>query len=159
MASSPTAEKVHREHHQAPDQSTLSTDTSPAPKQAPNLTENQIEDKQKEDKIILPSHSPLAYSNYPPLWSPNVPKCQPRPKSQQPAAHSYTSAESMKAILNTGSSSSKKPSSRFEERDPNNQHQYLQRPDRRYTHPRLNIFGRDIRSPGSHSIFGIGKRK
>lgn len=133
-------------------------DNPPPPRTDEGDSPSTIEEQPKE-KTLVPSHSPLAYSNCPPLWSP-TPKTNPLPKPPQSKPQQYTSAERMKAILNTGSSSSKKSDGRFEERDPSNQHQYLQGPDRRYTHPKLNIFGRDIASPGRSSFFGgKGKKK
>lgn len=131
--------------------------TSSPPKTVEESVPKQ-ENRKDEKKTILPSHATLAFSNYPPLWSPDA-KRNPLPKTQRSAAQPYTSAESMRAILDTGSSSSKKSTKTLEERDLSNNHQYLQGPDRSYTHPRLNIFGTDVGPLGRPPSFRWRKKK
>lgn len=155
----PPADKVALQYH--PTEKDLPQTDKDSPQSHTDTEDLPPPYTKREEKAPLPSHSPLAFSIYPPLYNPSSPNSVPRPKFQQPKAQQYTSAERMKAILNTGSSStsSKQSSGRFEERDPSNSHEYLQGPDRRYTHPRLNIFGRDIVGDRSSNALGWGRRK
>lgn len=146
------------QHRHSPDISNPSADKTISPPATEERDAPSFVEQKKQEKTMLPSHATLAYGNYPPLWSP-LSERSSRPKAQHSGEQHYTSAESMRAILNTGSSPSKKPNARFEERDPSNHHQYLQGPDRRYTHPRLNIFGEDVTPVGSPPSFGWRKKK
>ena len=111
----------------------------------------------------LPSHSALAMSNYPPLWTkesgvvPRITDPKSEDRKDKPIA-----ASSIKAVLSTKlSESDKKMKTNFRERDPSNRHQHAQQPNRDYTHPRLNIFGRDIGPLGKppRLNFGLGSKK
>ena len=99
----------------------------------------------------IPSHNPLVFQNYPPLWSKdNKSNLESRPRApketqSEPNLNAGMPVSTLKAVLSTTSSrEEKRPNKPFHEQDPTNRHQYLQKPDNPYTHPRLNIFGRDI---------------
>jgi hypothetical protein len=120
----------------------------------------------------IPSHDPLVFQNYPPLWSKDT-KSNPEPRPRiaketqsEPNLNAGMPVSTLKAVLSTTSSrEEKRPNKQFNELDPTNRHQYLQQPDKAYTHPRLNIFGRDIGPLGKPpplfrgAGWGIGKRK
>ena len=124
---------------------------------------------------LLPSHSPLVFRNYPSYWSKEDPP-RPRPgpsKLQRSENGAGVSLSTLRAVMSTTSSDEemkrdlrrKERNQPFREEDPSNNHQYLQQPDRSYSKPRLNIFGREIGPMGKPpSLFGgggfsLGRRK
>ena len=104
-----------------------------------------------------------AMSNYPPWWvKDSKPNAQHKAKKTNSESNAGMPLATLKAVLSTTSSRDEKKE--FNERDPSNRHQYLQQPDRTYTHPRLNVFGRDIGPMGKPPPtftggWGIGKKR
>ena len=106
----------------------------------------------------LPSHSPLAFSNYPPLYDPNRKSSATIPRSKQARAQSQSGmpVESIAAVLSTKSASDSRSSSgRFDDAtDRSSRHGRLADSNREaYTRPRMNIFGRDVGGLGLSSRF------
>lgn len=119
-------------------------------------------------KKTVPSYSPLAFANYPPLWTPNKDGSSSTAKANREAGPSEAtrgrtqsgfSAATLSSVMATKSKDDGK-GKQFSESDPSNRHEYLQQPDKPYTRPQLNIFGREIgglrkRPPG----LGLGRKK
>ena len=120
--------------------------TSPAEEQ--QASEQQPTPPSEDPPALTkhPSHSPLAFSNYPPLWSKDQKKSSvPKPaRKESNNSQAGASSDTLKAVLSTTSKDERRPRKQFNEQDPSNNHQYLQQPDKSYSHARLNIFGRDI---------------
>lgn len=140
--------------------------SQPEPTAAPNNAQESPEEKSTPStEATSPSpsrhasHSPLVFANYPPLWSKDGKSKPPKPQQPESEKQAGASVSTLKSILSTKSKEDRRPRQQFNERDPSNNHQYLQQPDRSYTHPRLNVFGRDIGSMGKPpSLFGGGSR-
>jgi len=105
----------------------------------------------------LPSHSPLAFSNYPPLYDPNRPSATiPRSKQARAQSQSGMPVEQIAAVLSTKSASDSKTSQgKFDDaKDRSSRHGRLADSNREaYTRGRLNIFGRDVGGLGLSSRF------
>lgn len=110
----------------------------------------------------LPSHSPLVFANYPPLWT-STPRPRPNPQASSSSSHkpqrseSGFSAATLSSVMSSGSKDAS--SKKFNEKDPSNRHEYLQKPDRPYTHAKLNIFGRDIGGLGKPPSLRFRRQK
>lgn len=116
-----------------------------------------------------PSHSPLAFSNYPPLYimgSGSRPaNMEAKPKAQRSQSDTAgASVDTLKAVLSTSSNDERKSSQKFNDQDPTNKHEYLRKKDRAYaSHAKANVFGMDIgplgKPPSMFGGWGGGRKK
>lgn len=118
---------------------------NPSTEYTPLEEQTTPEEQPLPEKKHLPSHSTLAMSNYPPWWTKDRKKpTSPDPKPARNPEQAGLPLSTIQSVQKTTSSREDRKGSQWNEKDPSNKHQYLQQPDRAYTHPRLNIFGRDI---------------
>lgn len=115
----------------------------------PATKPNETEPPASDNLAPIPSHSPLAFANYPPLWSPSSkPKHSPQPSPSGSSTRQTTqrtqsgaSAASLSAVMSSGSKDPK--GKRFDDKvDSNNRHRYAQNPGR--TQSGLHYFGIDV---------------
>lgn len=142
----------------------LSTKSTAQPVDMQPTNEQDTQDSElltAAQKRPIPSHSPLAFANYPPVWTNNQ---RPRPNAQTAGSSSSTSARTqsgfsaatLSAVMSAGSKDER--GKKLQDRDPDNRHRYVGGKEG-YTHGKMNIFGRDVGSLGKPPSFSFRRQK
>lgn len=94
-------------------------------------------------KKAIPSHSPLAFANIPPVWEPGArPKMNPSAPSTNNRTREGFNAATLSVVMSSGSK--KDRDRKFRDKDPSNSHAHAQHQGQSYSRPQWNVFGVDV---------------